>query len=61
MGAWIEIVKAVRNSSERRVAPLVGAWIEIVCGTISRGGTQVAPLVGAWIEIPIAMRRGHSA
>ena len=30
MGAWIEILEAVRVNAKMTVAPRVGAWIEII-------------------------------
>ena len=29
-GAWIEMIRIIKNSSRIPVAPLAGAWIEII-------------------------------
>ena len=51
MGAWIEILEAVRVNAKMTVAPRVGAWIEIYDKQVKWRDVVVAPRVGAWIEI----------
>ena len=51
VGAWIEIPRPIKLSTETLVAPRVGAWIEIKRTKDTSSLRIVAPRVGAWIEI----------
>ena len=50
VGAWIETLEGLGNSSVSSVAPRVGAWIETFAPPLDVLSNSVAPRVGAWIE-----------